>query len=164
MTEVIELSETWATIEGMDAARERRRQRQAALARRRRAGGDRPEAGCAGGFQPGRAAGAEGMVPAFGADGEGWEAVLARRSEMAREAVRSPSSRRLPWPSTGVPGPALMTALRQAETDLWAWERAEARPPATRVPDHFVVTGPVPGTARATAARHRSGPGPPRGG
>jgi hypothetical protein len=159
MTEVIELSETWATIEAMEAVRERRRRRRvpakrvmAALAERRRAGGDRPEAECAGGFQPGRAAGAEGMVPAFGADGEGWEAFSARRPETARGAVRSPSSRQLPWLSTGVPCPALMKALRRAETDLWAWERAGAR-----------SAGPVPGVARATAASHRSGPGPPRG-
>jgi hypothetical protein len=39
--------------------------------------------------------------------------------------------------------PALMKALRQAETDLWAWERVPA--------------------ARAAAASHRGGPGPPWG-
>src|SRR5437763_7229739 len=118
MTEVIEFSETWATIEATEGALERRRQRrQAALAKKRRGGGDRSEARGTGGFQSRRAVVAEGRVPVFGTGDKGWEAVSACQSETARRA----------------------------------WERAGARPPAARVPDRFVVTGPVLGAARATA-------------
>src|SRR5436309_506071 len=78
MTKVIEWTETWATIEATEAARERRRRRQqTALARRRRGGSDRLEAGCEGegAFAPGRADGAKSMAAVFGpgAGGKGWD-------------------------------------------------------------------------------------------
>ena len=133
MTEVIELTETWATIEATEAVRERRRRRQqAALAKRRRGGFDRAEAGCGRAVQPRRPGGAEGRVPVLESGGEGWEALSARWSETTPEAFLFPLS----GPPRG-PGaclsihlhplrgyPALMAALNRAEMTFG--EAAEA--------------------------------------
>jgi hypothetical protein len=146
MTEVIELTETWATIEATEAVRERRRRRQqSALARRRRGGFDRTEAGCGRVFQPGRPVGTEDVVPVFEPGGEGWEALSARWPETTPEAFRFPLSDQPRGPGAWSsihplrrgppPGPALTAALKQAAMTF----------------------------GEATEAGYRGGPGPPGG-